>query len=149
MSNGRLSKLAERVASRGRLLAKNILASDCVASYSKLLQNVLDFPSGVFLPAPVSPIQQVNWEWDSFRIDIEHRTGDIMGNSSIVYAIEDEYVKRYDFSKLSENDTGSAQQDVLTTVDWAVLEEIETFDNYERLENDEVPLHLLIIFSFP
>ncbi|RVW76209.1 hypothetical protein CK203_048965 [Vitis vinifera] len=54
ISNGKLSKFAKAVALSGRLLAKNMLASECVNSYAKLLENVLSFPSDVLLPETLS-----------------------------------------------------------------------------------------------
>ena len=77
ISEGKLSKFAHSVGSSGRILARNMLASECIAGYAKLLENVLTFPSDSLLPAHISQLEQGAWEWSLFRKDIEPKTGDM------------------------------------------------------------------------
>ncbi|GKV34234.1 hypothetical protein SLEP1_g42625 [Rubroshorea leprosula] len=138
ISNGRLSKFAQTVASSARLLAKNILASECITGYAKLLEKVVNFPSDVLLPAPVSQIRQVSWEWNVFRKEIEQGTGGSSTNSSIVYYLEKEFTNHVVSSNISENETEILEQDFPSEFDWDVLKEVEDFEEYERLESEEL-----------
>ncbi|XP_022743080.1 uncharacterized protein LOC111294154 isoform X2 [Durio zibethinus] len=133
-SNGRLSRFGQTVASSGRLLAKNILASECITGYAILLENLLNFPSDVLLPARVSELQQGSWEWNLFRQEIEQRNSDISEDLSVVYALEEEFTKH--IIDISENRTEI--QDILTEQDLDIVTEIENFEDYERLELEEV-----------
>ncbi|MBA0624407.1 hypothetical protein Godav_009771, partial [Gossypium davidsonii] len=136
ISNGRLSKFAETVASSGRLLAKNILASECITGYASLLVNLLYFPSDVLLPGPVSELQQASWEWNLFRKEIEHSNFDTSVDSSVVYTVEEELTKH--IIDTSKNWTELQDQDALTGQDLDLVTEIENFEDYERLEMEEI-----------
>ncbi|XVF75659.1 hypothetical protein PTKIN_Ptkin13bG0204600 [Pterospermum kingtungense] len=136
ISNGKLSRFAQTVASSGRLLAKNILASECITGYANLLENLLNFPSDVLLPAPVSKLQQWQWEWNLFREEIELGNSDISGDVSVVYILEEEFTKH--INDMSENGTEIQDQDILTEQDLDIVTEIENFEDYERLEMEEV-----------
>ena len=136
ISNGRLSRFAQTVASSGRLLAKNILASECITGYASLLENLLNFPSDVLLPAPVSERQQGLWEWNLYRKEIEDTNDDISGDFSIVYVLEEEFTKH--IIDMSENGTEIQDQDIPTEQDLNIVMEIENFEDYERLEMEEV-----------
>ncbi|KAH1064563.1 hypothetical protein J1N35_029550 [Gossypium stocksii] len=136
ISNGRLSKFAETVASSGRLLAQNILASECITGYASLLVNLLYFPSDVLLPGPVSELQQASWEWNLFRKEIEHSNFDTSVDSSVVYTVEEELTKH--IIDTSKNRTELQDQDALTGQDLDLVTEIENFEDYERLEMEEI-----------
>ncbi|KAJ0103599.1 hypothetical protein Patl1_05986 [Pistacia atlantica] len=147
ISNGKLSKFARTVALSGRLLAKNMLASDCITGYARLLENLLNFPSDALLPGPISQLQQVSWEWNLFRKEMEHGIGDIPNieqgdasyrNSSVVYVLEKEFTNLVDSMDFSENGNQSWAQDSLTEGDWDVLRDIENFEEYETLERQEL-----------
>lgn len=147
ISNGKLSKFAEAVASSGRLLVKNMLAPECITGYARLLENVLNFSSDAMLPGPVSQLQQGPWEWNLFRKEIEPRTavkGDSdekatsLKNFSVVYALEEEFTDFFYSSNVSENGTVILPQDTPTKLDWAILREIESSEEYERLEMEEL-----------
>ena len=47
-------RFAQTVVSSGRQLAKNIMACKCITGYASLLENLLNFPLDVLLPALVS-----------------------------------------------------------------------------------------------
>lgn len=151
ISNGKLSKFARTVASAGRLHAKNMLALDCVTRYARILENVLNFPSDALLPGPISQLQQVSWEWNLFRKEIDLGTGDILNmdewgtstssrNSSVVDLLEEEFTKN-----ITENETRSADQDTISELDWDVLQDIESSEEYERLEMEQVCCLLAIM----
>ncbi|KAJ4837388.1 hypothetical protein Tsubulata_029285 [Turnera subulata] len=151
VSEGKLSKLAQAVASSGRLLAKNMLASECITGYARLLENVLSFPSDTLLPGPVSEIQQKIWEWNLFRKETEPDIDDLFGmddtdisseESNIVYSLEEKLTDLVTSTNPFENDTEIVVQDVPTESDWDVLREIESIEEYERLELEEIDLRM-------
>lgn len=164
ISNGKLSKFARTVASSGRLHAKNMLASYCVTSYARLVENVLNFPSDALLPSPISQLREISWEWNLFQKEIQFGTGGILnmdeedtshGNSNALDVVEEK------FWDISENENESADQDTITEADWDVLQDVESSEEYERLEMEQVwylfavmlvssifPLHHLVLPQF-
>lgn len=145
LSNGRLSKFAQAIASSGRELAKNIQALECITGYARLLENVLNFPSDALLPGPVSQIQQGAWEWNLFQneidlgIDLPKLDGDFsIGKDTIVYAVEQELASLNYSTSDSENGIEVPMQDKLTKLDWDILREIEISEENDMLEMEEV-----------
>ncbi|CAK9313391.1 unnamed protein product [Citrullus colocynthis] len=146
ISDGKLSRFAQAIASSGRLLAKNILASECVAGYAQLLENVLNFPSDVKLPGSVSQLQLGEWEWNLFRkemvktidedADDEERIAAI-SKSSVIFALEVQLTNSVNLTNLSETENGPLEQDIPTSQDWDILEEIENAEEYETVEMEE------------
>ncbi|XP_057463427.1 uncharacterized protein LOC130753402 [Actinidia eriantha] len=146
ISKGRLSRFAHAVASSGRLLAKNMQASDCIAGYAKLLENVLTFPSDALLPGQISHLKQGTWEWNLFRTEMEGRASDMgiwdqqgsyVRNSSIVYALEEELTNPTDLTNTSQSETEIVAQDSPSDLDWDILMEIENTEEVENLEMEE------------
>ncbi|KAA0057129.1 hypothetical protein IC582_005752 [Cucumis melo] len=146
ISDGKLSRFAQAIASSGRLLAKNILASECVTGYVQLLENVLNFPSDVKLPGPASQLQLGAWEWNLFRkemvktidenADDEERIAAI-SKASVIFALEAQLTNSVNLTILSENENGTLEQDIPTPQDWDILEEIESAEEYETVEMEE------------
>ncbi|XP_065870744.1 uncharacterized protein [Euphorbia lathyris] len=147
ISEGKLSRFGQTVASYGRLLAKNIQALECMTGYARLLENALSFPSDVLLPGHASQLQQNEWEWDFFEKQTLQNTNDLLGTdvvedssfgeSGIVYSLEDELPSLNDSTNISENGTQILAPDVPAESDWGVLKEIESLEDYERLEMEE------------
>lgn len=137
ISNGKLSKFAQTIASSGRLLAKNVLASECITSFARLLENVLSFSSGTRLPGPISQLQQGLWEWNLFRLNIDDKAT-FMRKFGVVDALEEEFTNFVYSTNVSENGTGILSHDILTKQDWDVLSEIESIEEYERVEMEEL-----------
>lgn len=138
ISNGRLSKFAQTIAASAKMLAKNLLASECITGYAKLLEKVINFPSDVLLPAPVSHIQQGSWEWNMFQKEMELGNDDYSRNSSVVYDLEQEFTNHSVSSNIAENDSENLKQDIPSELDWDVLKAIEDLEDYERLESEEL-----------
>lgn len=147
ISNGKLSKFAQTVASSGRLHAKNMLALECITSYANLLENTVNFPSDAFLPGAFSQLQQGAWEWNLFGKEIDMRTDDTqkvdergssLKNFSVVYAIEDKLTKLAHSTNISEVESGNLEQDIPSQLDWYLVKEIESSEELERLEMEEV-----------
>lgn len=147
ISNEKLSKFARTVASSGRLIAMNLLASESITGYARLLESVLKFPSDALLPGPLSQLQQGTWEWNLFGSEIDSGTGDMLNinenqasleNSSVVHALEEEFSGFSYSTKISENGTEIFAHDIPTQLDWDILREIELSEEYERVEMEEV-----------
>ncbi|XP_057471754.1 uncharacterized protein LOC130760449 isoform X1 [Actinidia eriantha] len=147
ISKGRLSRFAHAVASSGRLLAKNMQASDCIAGYAKLLENVLTFPSDALLPGQISQLKQGTWEWNLFRKEMEQRASDMgimdqqgsnVRNYSIVYTLEEELTNPIDLMNTSQSEPEILTQDTPTTLDWDIITEIENSEEVETLEMEEI-----------
>ncbi|KAG7992813.1 hypothetical protein I3843_02G147000 [Carya illinoinensis] len=147
ISSGKLSEFAQAVASSGRLLAKNMLASECITGFARILENVLNFSSDAMLPGPISQLRQGAWEWNLFRKEIELSTGEkqisdgkatFFGKFSVVHALEEEFTNFVYSTNGSENGTGILPQDIPTKLDWDVLREIESSEENERVEMEEL-----------
>ncbi|KAF6134355.1 hypothetical protein GIB67_005747 [Kingdonia uniflora] len=139
VSKRELSKFAHVIASSGKLLAKNMLASDCVSGYAKLLENVLHFPSYASLPIPVSHLQKHTWEWNLFgkEIEIPNQSSGTR-KSSVVYVLEEEFALLGSNMSTSQNETEILSLENPTELDWTVLREIENSEELERREKDEL-----------
>ncbi|KAK6933470.1 Glycosyl transferase, family 1 [Dillenia turbinata] len=145
VSNGKLSKFAHTVASSGRLLAKNMLASGCVDGYAKLLEHVLEFPSDVQLPGSITGLQRSAWEWNFFEKAMEHKKGDDPAittkygrKPSLVYSIEEEMIDLFDLSNISDNASTSVAEDIPNKLDWDILRQMEILEDLERRELEEL-----------
>ncbi|XP_048231729.1 uncharacterized protein LOC8281295 isoform X2 [Ricinus communis] len=147
ISDGKLSRFGKTVASSGRLLAKNMLASECTMGYARLLENAVSFPSDALLPGPTSPLQQSVWEWNLFWNEIVPETDDLLGmdgrnsssrGSSVVYSLEEELTYHTDSTSVSKNGTEVLVPDLPTESDWDILREIDSLEEYERLETEEL-----------
>ncbi|XP_022133864.1 uncharacterized protein LOC111006310 isoform X2 [Momordica charantia] len=146
ISDGKLSRYAQAIASSGRLLAKNILASECVTSYARLLENVLNFPSDVKLPGSFSQLQLGAWEWNLFRKEtVQTIDGNedaeegitAISKSSVIFALEAQLTNFVNLTNFSETGNGTLEQDLPTPQDWDILEEIQNAEEYETVEMEE------------
>ncbi|KAJ6720187.1 GLYCOSYL TRANSFERASE FAMILY 1 PROTEIN [Salix viminalis] len=122
ISNGKLSKYAETVAFSGRLLAKNMLASECITGYARLLENMLSFPSDTLLPWSCA------WTRAFFLPE----------KPVLFIPFEKEWSKLFNSTIISENGTEILVPDIPTKSDWDVLMEIESFEEYERVVKEEL-----------
>ncbi|KAJ8759183.1 hypothetical protein K2173_004190 [Erythroxylum novogranatense] len=145
ISDGKLSKYAQDVSFSGKLLAKNMLASECITGYAKLLENVLSFPSDALLPDPASQLQQKVWEWNLFGEELGQENSELPGmemltpfrESSVILSIEEEMNGLVNSTNMLDNGHVIEVPDIPTESDWDVLQDIESAEEYEKLENDE------------
>ncbi|KAL5709702.1 hypothetical protein ACHQM5_020360 [Ranunculus cassubicifolius] len=146
VENGELSKFAHLVASSGRLLAKNMLASECVYDFSKLVENVLHFPSDAFLPGAFQ-LQHRTWEWVLFWKEIEEgntespeldEDSSVIRKSSVVYSLEDEFTSSDNIKNISKYELDDLTHEVPTELDWEILREMEISEDFERRETEEL-----------
>lgn len=146
ISNGKLSDFALTIGSSGKLLAKNMQASECIAGYMKLLDSVLTLPSDSMLPGLISQLKQGEWEWDLFSEDTDQQFVDmtylnikeVTRNTSVVYDIEEHMTPLLDLRTKFLNESVIMTDDIPTELDWEVLSEIDSSEEVERVELEEV-----------
>lgn len=140
----KLSVLGNKVASNGKMLAKNMLAYECVSSYAKLLENMLYFPSNVMLPASPSQIQQKTWSWDLFERKTTNENDQSM-ELSVLEMLERQFEKNLTGMSHFENETLS--DDFPSQLDWEDLNDMEILEDIETREMQEVSfIYTLISF---
>lgn len=144
----KLSKLASSVAASGKLLSKDMLALECVREYAKLLENLLQFPSESMLPLPISHIKQNTWAWDLLQRENKQTTiagqkersqnDSTLRRSSIVVLLEDQASGKFQVQNTGQVINESSAEGFPTQLDWDILSEMETLEDYDRLEREEV-----------
>ncbi|CAI0410803.1 unnamed protein product [Linum tenue] len=138
ISDGSLSKLARTLSLSGRLYAKDMLASECVSGYAKLLENILSYPSDTLLPASVDRLQQITWEWSLFGEEIDGEAADSnIRVLSVVQNLETEVQDLVTSTNTSGISTEISEPDGLTKLDWDVLDEIESSEEFENVELEQ------------
>lgn len=145
ISDGRLSKFAQTVASSGRILTKSLMATECISGYARLLENILHFPSDTFLPGSISQLQVAGWEWNLFRSEIEQPKSFIQDSAyasiaspGIVFQVEEKFMGVVESTNPVDNNTLFLSDELPSKSDWDVLEEIEGAEEYEKVESEEV-----------
>ncbi|KAG2310201.1 hypothetical protein Bca52824_021758 [Brassica carinata] len=145
ISDGRLSKFAQTIASSGRLLIKDMMATECITGYARLLENVLHFPSDTFLPDSISHLQVATWEWSLFRSEtgpteslIQDSAYASVGRSGIVFQVEEKFTSVVESTNTVDNNTIIFSDELPSKSDWDVLEEVEGAEEYEKLESEEL-----------
>ncbi|KAG1355011.1 hypothetical protein COCNU_07G011230 [Cocos nucifera] len=149
----KLSSLARVAASNARELSMDMQASDCIAGYAKLLENVLQFPSDVMLPHSFSPTRQAYWLRGLFMADVEERDYHVQTEgdegelerdyhlsrqrSSIVYFLEEQYAKNH-MDNRSRVENEAPIEDFPTQLDWDIVSEMEISEDLERREIQEL-----------
>ncbi|KAL2555557.1 UDP-Glycosyltransferase superfamily protein [Forsythia ovata] len=147
ISDGKLSDDAQSVASSGKSLVNNVLAAECITGYANLMENIFNFPSDVLLPVHIPELEQASWECSLFKNEIELKSSNIenlylKGSSglisSIVNDLEEEITNLVLVKNISGDDIGDMEEDVPTVADWDILREIESSEEVERLETEEI-----------
>ncbi|KAG9159518.1 hypothetical protein Leryth_026899 [Lithospermum erythrorhizon] len=137
---GKLSRLAHSIASSGKLLAKNMLAAECITEYALLLENIVNFPSDVLLPGHISEITQKTWEWNYFQDEIEktYQFQEASHLSSAVYELEEEITNHTLLKNETSESTDILVKEFPTRVDWDILGQIERAEELENVETQEI-----------
>ncbi|XP_075499447.1 LOW QUALITY PROTEIN: uncharacterized protein LOC142537843 [Primulina tabacum] len=147
LSEGKLSELAYSIASSGKLLVKNMFAPECIIGYANLLEDVFNFPSDVLLPGHTSELNHSVWHWSLFRTETEQIYGNIENlypqgslgvNSSIVFDLEEDMINFVALKTVSKNNLEDLNEDIPSVLDWDILSEIESSEEVERLEREEI-----------
>lgn len=147
ISDRKLSRFARAVAASGKLRAKNMFAEECIFGLAKLVEDVFDFPSDVLLPTPASKMRNIAWEWGLFRKEIDqvsserqhlHLEDHLRVNSSVVYDLEKDMINYVALGNVSLDNTAGLEEDMPTVLDWDILSEIESSEEVEVLEREEI-----------
>ncbi|XP_057789411.1 uncharacterized protein LOC131006247 isoform X2 [Salvia miltiorrhiza] len=147
ISERKLSRFAHSVASSGRLRAKNMFAEECIFVLAKLVEDIFDFPSDVLLPTPASQLKNIVWEWNLFRKELDQISSErghlyiedhLSVNSSVVYDLEEDMISYVALGNVSGYNPEGLEEDMPTVLDWEILNELESSDEVEMLEREEV-----------
>lgn len=159
ISDIKLSDFAYNISLSAKILSKNMFAFHCITDYIKLLENVIIFPSDTILPLPQSHIQQQTWEWSLFEKDIQEMVDKnhfqninlndySMGDTNIVISMENKFASSIETAKAFGNNTESFNEDFPTELDLEKIDVIETTEEVDRLEIDEVCLEIFYHILF-
>ena len=149
--DGRLARIANNLASSGKLLAKNLLALECITGYANLLEEVLNFPSDVILPGSITQLPEAAWEWDLFWKEIiqgssnEQRDKNVKKKSSVVIKLEEEFSDLVSPLNISSPRKEILVHDIPTQQDWDIIGEIDRTEEYDRVEMEEVCCYFSIM----
>ncbi|KAG0459127.1 hypothetical protein HPP92_022255 [Vanilla planifolia] len=138
----KLSRLAHSIAYEGRSLAENLLVTDFLIDFARLLESIVQFPSDSFFPEYILPNKHMMWAWNLFDNENDPKSGfkqgavlhdrTTMQRCSIVDILEE---------KLSQSGSPiineSTSLDFPTQLDWDDLNEMEIAEDYERQEMEE------------
>ncbi|KAH6803020.1 UDP-Glycosyltransferase superfamily protein [Perilla frutescens var. frutescens] len=147
VSDRKLSRFAHSVASSGSLHAKNMFAEECIFGLAKLVEDVFHFPSDVLLPTPASQLQNITWEWSLFRKELDQISSErghlyledhLRVNSSVVYDLEEEMINYVAIANISRDNPEGLEEDTPTVLDWEILSEMESSEEVELLEREEI-----------
>ncbi|KAD2393227.1 hypothetical protein E3N88_40204 [Mikania micrantha] len=142
---GKLSNYARAIASSGKLLAKNMQASECITGYAKLLDNVLALPTNSIVTGLIFQLEQGEWEWDLFSEETDQWSSNLTymnlmeaeRNTSVVYDIEEHMTPLLD-SRIFQNESEIMVDDNLIELDWDEIHEIDSLEEVERIELEEI-----------
>lgn len=145
-----LSEQAHAIASRGKSLATNMFAADCITDYAKLLGHVLHFPSEVVLPESTSQIQQKTWLWGLLEKESEESATNVQHENlthnyanqrlNTVETLEEQYTDTAHIDNATFGEMDYVTPDIPTQQDWndlSVMEISEDIINREMLEHEE------------
>ncbi|XP_022993256.1 uncharacterized protein LOC111489326 [Cucurbita maxima] len=142
--DGRLARIANNLASSGKLLAKNLRALECITGYAYLLEEVLNFPSDVILPGSITQLPEAAWEWDLFWKEIiqgssnEQRDKNVKKKSSVVIKLEEEFSDLVSPLNISSPRKEILVHGIPTQQDWDIIGEIDRTEEHDRVEMEEL-----------
>lgn len=122
-----------------------MFAAECITGYAKLVEDVFHFPSDVMLPGLDSRLNHSLWQWSLFRSEIEQISSDFdledsQDMKSIVYELEEDMIDFTSSKNVSQNNGEDVESEFPTITDWDILSEIQSSEDVERLEKEEVCL---------
>ncbi|KAM2997977.1 hypothetical protein FF2_039689 [Malus domestica] len=110
----------------------NLLASECITGYARLMENVLNFPSDALLLG--ANLSASTGRGNILNIDKQSS----WNNTCIVNALEEDLLGFGYSPKISDNITWDSSLDIPTQLDWDILKEFESSKVYETLEMEEL-----------
>ncbi|KAF5194556.1 glycosyl transferase family 1 protein, partial [Thalictrum thalictroides] len=137
ISNGKLSPLAQNVASIGKGPAKNLMVTETIEGYSSLLENVLKFPSEVRPPKVVADIPirlKEEWQWHLFDEIIDSRD---FNRTAKTYSFIDEGEEHMNDTNGESSDASRPIDEAFTYTDWEEEKLIEKINARKKREDEE------------
>ncbi|KAF5183620.1 glycosyl transferase family 1 protein [Thalictrum thalictroides] len=137
ISNGKLSPLAQNVASIGKGPAKNLMVTETIEGYASLLENVLKFPSEVRPPKVVADIPirlKEEWQWHLFDEIIDSRD---FNRTAKAYSFIDEGEEHMNHTNGESSDAGRPIDEAFTYTDWEEEKLIEMINARKKREDEE------------
>ncbi|WOK91397.1 hypothetical protein Cni_G00088 [Canna indica] len=135
VSNGKLSNFAQQVASVGKSQVRNLMASETTHGYVSLLEKVLNFPSEVASPKPITEIPLIlreEWQWNLF-VNIRENSHNRSFSS---YKMLDKLEERWIYS--SSANISADFEETFSSIAWEEEKEVEIANAKKRIEEEEL-----------
>lgn len=143
ISNGKLSHLAQNVASTGKTMARNLMVFEVVEGYTFLLKNILKFPSEVVNPKDpkeLPPKLKEEWQWDLFTNGTTFSP-----NSLESMKIKNSIVDRLEMKWSSVNNTEHKALDgAFSSINWEVQRSKDIINARKRLLDEAVSYFIFL-----
>ncbi|XP_010917137.1 uncharacterized protein [Elaeis guineensis] len=137
VSNGKLSLLAQKIASIGKVDARNLMATESIQGYALLLENILKFPSEISSPKDAKEIPLIlkeEWQWHLFEnIADTNNLSRSLRSEKILDKLEEEW----SHSQM-ENSSALKFDEAFSSTAWEEEKRIEMFNARMRLEEEEL-----------
>ncbi|KAL8172514.1 hypothetical protein V2J09_024318 [Rumex salicifolius] len=134
VSGGKLTPLAQNVASKGKEIAKNLMVSDAVVGYASLLESMLRLPSEVAPPKASSEIPLKNkkeWQWDIFKTIY----GAVYKNRTLSSSI---YLEKIEHQNQSQAKSTMEEDESFMYRIWEEEKETQMVHSRKRIEDEEL-----------
>ncbi|KAG2590197.1 hypothetical protein PVAP13_5NG280500 [Panicum virgatum] len=139
LSNGKVSVSGQKIASVGKVYAKNLMASETIEGYAVLLENVIKFPTDVLSPLTAGEIPlalKQEWKWHLFE-DVKHlhRVNGSLSGYKILQKLEQEW-----HSNLMEHPSVGTSKisEAFSAIAWEEQRANEVLDIKRKMEEDEL-----------
>ncbi|XP_040380696.1 uncharacterized protein LOC102715814 [Oryza brachyantha] len=138
VSNGKISVLGRKIASAGKVHAKNLMASETVEGYAMLLENVIKFPAEVLTPLsggeiPVALKQE--WKWHLFE-DVKHLYH--INETSAGYILQ-KLEEEWRSNQMEDHHSNASKiDDTFSVMAWEEERAYEIANIKKRLEEEEL-----------
>ncbi|KAL5718774.1 hypothetical protein ACHQM5_011641 [Ranunculus cassubicifolius] len=138
ISDGKLSSLAQNVASIGMGPAKNLMASETIEGYASLLANVLKFPSEARPPkavADIPPRMKEEWQWHLFDDLVDSKR---VNKTLKTYTFIDAIEEQWNSTSRENSVSGKAIDEAFSYTNWEEERLIEMINTRKRREDEEL-----------
>ncbi|KAL5222284.1 hypothetical protein ABZP36_026997 [Zizania latifolia] len=139
VSNGKISALGQKIASAGKVHAKNLMASETIEGYAVLLENVIKFPAEVINPltageVPVALKQE--WKWHLFEdVKYFYHMNETLTGYNILQKLEEEWRSN---QMEGHHSNASKIDETFSVMAWEEERADETANLKKRLEEEEL-----------
>ncbi|KAG1367724.1 D-inositol 3-phosphate glycosyltransferase [Cocos nucifera] len=139
VSNGKLSLSAQKIASIGKVHARNLMASESIKGYALLLENILKFSSEIASPKAAEEIPlklKEEWQWHLFENVSDAKN---LNRSFKSYKLLDKLEEQWSGSQMeSSANTTLMIDEAFSSISWEEEKRIEMVNFRSRLEEEEL-----------